>query len=155
MQSAHNAKRQLATRGDLPSPPSSPPISDEGGKAIGEGLGKSATLQTLDLSYNEIGAEGGKAIGEGLGKSATLQTLDLSYNEMGAEGGKAIGEGLGKSATLQTLNLSENEIGDEEKAAPPLRPRRAPRTPGRGAEDRTQGARRSGRGSGRAPPCRR
>jgi hypothetical protein len=81
------------------------------------------SLQTLDLSYNDIGAEGCLALAaHALGKAGclmSLQTLDLSINGIGAEGCLALAEhALGKAGclmSLQTLDLSNNDIGDEGK----------------------------------------
>jgi hypothetical protein len=60
---------------------------------------------SLDLSYNYIGAEGAQAL-KGL---VNLTSLDLSYNYIGAEGAQAL-KGL---VNLTSLDLADNAIGDE------------------------------------------
>ena len=68
-------------------------------------------IQTLDLSYNNIGADGGaEALANGLKYFTSLQTLHLSDNHIGANGVAALADGLLVCKHLQTLNLSGNKI---------------------------------------------
>ena len=63
------------------------------------------SLQSLDLSVNNIGGEGAK----GLNLPTVLQFLNLSYSLIDTKGAK----GLNLPARLQSLDLSLNSIGDE------------------------------------------
>ena len=71
-----------------------------------------STLQSLDLSFNNLGETGGQAIAEALKLNSTLQTLNLYGNKLGETGGQAIAEALKVNSTLQTLNLQDNNLGE-------------------------------------------
>ena len=45
----------------------------------------SASLTSLNLGYNGIGAEGAKALAAGVAVSASLTSLDVSWNLIDAE----------------------------------------------------------------------
>lgn len=69
----------------------------------------SGKLETLSLSWNNLGDEGVEALAPKL--SPTLQMLNLSSNKFGNAGTKALIPRL--PATLQILVLSNNNIEDE------------------------------------------
>ena len=88
-------------------------IGDVGAKYLGEGIGKSKSLRSIDLEFNKIGSEGAKYLGEGISKSQSLQSINLGSNKIGAEGAKYLGEGIAKSQSLQSIGLQYNKIGSE------------------------------------------
>ena len=86
--------------------------------ALGELIAGSATLKSLDLSYNKnIGAEGGVAIAKSLEVNTSLTSLNL-FNDrndgnLGNEGGIAIAKALGVNAVLAEVDLRGNKLGTE------------------------------------------
>jgi len=90
------------------------PMGPVGGSVIAAFLPKS-TLQSLSLSYNNIGDNGTTIIASAMSISR-LQFLDLGYNNIGDSGAAAISSALPKSR-LQFLDLGGNNIGDSGAAA--------------------------------------
>ena len=88
-------------------------IGLNGAVALAEGLKCCTNLQTLNLSVNSIGSDGAVALAEGLKCCTNLQTLNLSGNSIGSDGAVALAEGLKCCTNLQTLNLSGNSIGSD------------------------------------------
>ena len=59
----------------------------------------SASLATLELSYNKIGDSGAEGLGRALAASSTLTTLDLVNCGMTAGGAAHLADGVGRSAS--------------------------------------------------------
>jgi hypothetical protein len=87
-------------------------IGAAGAQAIAEALKVKASLTELSLGLNQIGAAGAQAIAEALKVNASLTKLDLNSNEIGAAGAQVIAEALKVNASLTALDLSNNHIGD-------------------------------------------
>ncbi len=75
------------------------------------------SLQTLNLSRNNIGPEGAASLSTVLDRCPALQTLNLSFNYIGAEGTASLLTPLDRCPALQTLNFSRNNIGPEGAAS--------------------------------------
>ena len=67
-----------------------------------ESIGQLTQLQKLDLSYNQL-----TSLPDSISKLTQLQTLDLSYNRL-----TDLPDSISKLTQLQTLNLSGNNITD-------------------------------------------
>jgi Leucine-rich repeat (LRR) protein len=65
---------------------------------LGISITKLTALQTLDISYNYIGAEGAVARNASLSCLTALQTLDSSYNGIGGEAAMALSASLDGSS---------------------------------------------------------
>jgi len=74
---------------------------------------KNDTVDTVDLSGNNIEARGAISIARMLKKSKTLKTLSLESTKIGPKGAEAIAEALKENTSLKSLDLSENHIGSE------------------------------------------
>ncbi|KAK3238678.1 hypothetical protein CYMTET_51328 [Cymbomonas tetramitiformis] len=80
---------------------------------------KDDKVTKLDLSHAGIGVPGALVLSKLLVFNTSLNTLDLSSNEIGPEGAKALAVALTPNAegvfntSLNTLNLYSNPIGDE------------------------------------------
>ncbi len=72
------------------------------GVQIGYGMIYLTLLESLDLSYNDIGPEGAAAIGEALSSLIEQQYLDLSHNAIVSIGAEKIGIGLNSLNDKQT-----------------------------------------------------
>ena len=70
----------------------------------------SASLTSLDLSANVLGAEGGAHLGQGLRCSMYLKVLLLCGCSLGSVGTLSIAQGLLENKKLERLDLSENLI---------------------------------------------
>lgn len=68
------------------------------------------TLQTLDLSWNNIRRIGGVILCKGLAANRCLTSVDLSWNGLGYDGSVALGALLKDNPTLKELNVSHNRI---------------------------------------------
>jgi hypothetical protein len=81
---------------------------------IVSGLEKMRQIETLDLSFNDIGPVGGTALAACLGnKHPTLSRLDVSWNKLGNKGAAAFAICLRKgTGALGELNLASNDISD-------------------------------------------
>ena len=89
-------------------------VGAEGAASLMSALEKNVTLQALNLDHNQVGDKGAASVTSALEKNdATLQTLSLGYNQVGAAGAASLAWALEKNATLQTLNLYANQVGDE------------------------------------------
>ncbi|CAM9745864.1 unnamed protein product [Discosporangium mesarthrocarpum] len=82
-----------------------------------------ATLVSMSLRANGLGANAAKAFGQLLAENNSLTSLDLSRNNLGvgsAEGGSKegagalLGHGLRRNATLTSLSLAENSFVSSE-----------------------------------------
>ena len=85
-------------------------IRTSGVKALADGLKHCISLQTLNLSLNNIGHKGVKALADGLKHFTSLQTLDLRIDNNGV---KVLADGLKHCTSLHTLKLSRSRIGDD------------------------------------------
>ena len=85
------------------------PIRSPSRKLSG-GRAPSASLTSLDLSHNQIGAEGGQHLGRGLRKSVYLKELLLVNCGLGSIGALSIAKGMIDNMTLETLDMSCNLI---------------------------------------------
>ena len=92
---------------------SSNEISDDGVIAISDYLKRNSSLEKINLSKNRITNEGAKMIAEALQLNTTLKQLDLSINKMFDDGTTAISNVLITNKSLQELNISKNEITNE------------------------------------------
>jgi Ran GTPase-activating protein (RanGAP) involved in mRNA processing and transport len=70
-----------------------------------------ASIETLDLSFNEIREEGAVCLGEALLRLPSLLSLDLSYNRIGSLGTTRIVDALPSS--VQNLMLSCISMGQD------------------------------------------
>ena len=78
---------------------------------LAEALKINSTLIILHLEGNEVADEGVERLAEALASNSTLTTLNLGYNGMGAEGAGRLAEVLTINSTLTTLDLSFNLVG--------------------------------------------
>ena len=60
-----------------------------------------------------IGDAGAASLSAALASMSSLQSLELSSNEIGDAGAASLSAALASMSSLQSLNLSWNEIGDE------------------------------------------
>lgn len=70
-------------------------------------------LQTLDLSFNNLGNEGMQALAKTLCSMPHLHNLYIVYNRIGDLGVAYLAEALPEMRSLQALGLSHNEIGNQ------------------------------------------
>jgi Ran GTPase-activating protein (RanGAP) involved in mRNA processing and transport len=73
-------------------------IGDSGAELLGEALASSSTLTALGLYYSGITAGGAAHIAQGVGRSRSLSTLDLTRNQIGDSGAEALGRALAASS---------------------------------------------------------
>uniref|UniRef100_K3W5S4 Uncharacterized protein n=1 Tax=Globisporangium ultimum (strain ATCC 200006 / CBS 805.95 / DAOM BR144) TaxID=431595 RepID=K3W5S4_GLOUD len=72
------------------------------------------TLQTVNLSYNNIGEKGGILLGDMITQpSCGITELNVSWNQICRGGATAIGAALRTNTALKTLNLAMNRCGDD------------------------------------------
>jgi hypothetical protein len=86
-------------------------LKDEAVAAMMLQLGRSATLQHLDLSYNVIGDAGAAAVAAALRQNDALLSLMMHQNVVGDSGALALAEAMRDNTVLQTLSLTHNKIG--------------------------------------------
>ena len=89
-------------------------IGDAAVSHIVAGLEKMRQIETLDLSFNDVGPVGGTALAACVGnKHPTLSRLDLSWNKLGNKGATAFAVCLKRgTGALGEVNLASNNIGD-------------------------------------------
>ncbi|CAJ1346416.1 unnamed protein product, partial [Effrenium voratum] len=75
-------------------------------------LTKNSTLLHLNLASTNLGFGGAQGLARGLVGNHTLQSLDISQNDIGDRGGTCVAAAL-KDSGLLDLNLADNRIGDE------------------------------------------
>ena len=85
-------------------------ISDDGVIAISDYLKRNSSLEKLNLSTNNITSEGAKAVAEAIQVNTTLEKLDLSFNKLSDDGASFISDGLKTNKSLQEIKMSTNEI---------------------------------------------
>jgi Ran GTPase-activating protein (RanGAP) involved in mRNA processing and transport len=96
---------------------SSNPLSASRASSLGEVIGRSPTLERLELRSCRLGDEEMAALTAGIGRSRSLQHLDVSDNKFGAPGAAALAAAFATCPSLTSLNVSENQIGDARLAA--------------------------------------
>jgi len=83
-------------------------VSDDVVSVIAFGLYQNTTVQSLDVSHNELSSAGAIAISKCLKCNSTLQHLNISHNSIQDNGAIAISDCLKYNSTLQSLNMSHN-----------------------------------------------
>ena len=73
-------------------------------------------LQSLDLSWNNIGDLGAAALANNLQYVTQLQSLVLSRNRIGATGAAALANNL-QGTNVKEINLYRNNISDQKQNA--------------------------------------
>jgi hypothetical protein len=73
-------------------------------------LKRNATLLSLDLRDNQIGAASAKDLSDMLKQNISLTSLHLSTNQIGDAGAKALSDVLKYNSTLISLDLYNNQI---------------------------------------------
>ena len=86
-------------------------ISAEGMETMVKALQHSQHLITLNVSYNAIGAGCAKAMADALRYISSLQNLYVSHNHIGDDGASALAGCLYTNEKLTTLKLQSNDIG--------------------------------------------
>ena len=89
-------------------------VGDAAVPHIVSGIEQMRQIETLDLSFNDIGPVGGAALAAGLSnKHPTLARLNVSWNRLGDKGACAFAKCLRKgTGALGELNLASNGVGD-------------------------------------------
>ncbi|KAF0529555.1 RNI-like protein [Gigaspora margarita] len=80
---------------------------------LSEILYKNTTLNTLDISKNDISFKELEVLSKALCNSTALISLILDNNFLCAEGGNALAEILSKNTSLSSLSLHHNQIGSQ------------------------------------------
>jgi len=89
-------------------------ISDSDMTDIADGLIENSTLQSIDLSYNELGPRGGDAVGHVLRRNSELKSIDIGWNLLRHQGTMSvIKDGLAETNVLRSICLAWNGISDE------------------------------------------
>ncbi len=83
---------------------------------VGTALASNRTLETVDLSYNEIGPDGARGLAQGILSNGSLTALLLQGNRIGA-GAADLASSLWNHRILTALDLASNGIGDTEVLA--------------------------------------
>lgn len=79
-----------------------------GGIALGRALRLNRTLESLDLSWNQLGRISGIELGDSLKTNASLTNFIASYNSIGDAGAQLLGQALRSNNTLIRLDVSRN-----------------------------------------------
>ena len=81
---------------------------------IAKALEYSKSLQSLDLSWNNVGDAGAMALGASLklDGNTSLTSLDLTHNHIAERGTMVIGDMCKENTALKRLKLDENPIGE-------------------------------------------
>ena len=91
-------------------------LGDTGAAEIGRALQGNATVSSLTVQRNGIGAVGAKALAEWVASpSSRCVRLDLKNNNVGPDAVEFLAA-VGASATLEEVDLSENQVGNEGSA---------------------------------------
>ena len=70
-------------------------------------------LETLDVSWNCLGANASEPLAEVIKDHPSLRNVNLSMNNLGSRGGTAIGTSLRQNCILKKLNVSKNRIASD------------------------------------------
>ncbi|KAL0239467.1 hypothetical protein GEMRC1_009575 [Eukaryota sp. GEM-RC1] len=76
-------------------------------------LKENATVTSVDLRNNSIGAEGARALADALKVNTTVTSLDLRNNSIRAEGARALADVLKVNTVVTSINMRSNLIRDE------------------------------------------
>ena len=68
-------------------------------------------LESLDVSFNAMGAKGARSMADALESNATLTTMRLVHCGCGPEGAKALAAALEHNRSLRSLALGRNGVG--------------------------------------------
>ena len=85
-------------------------LSDDGATTLSDGIKSNNTLLEFNVSSNQITNVGAKKIGEAIQVNIALQKLDISNNKVADDGAAAISNSLKSNNLLQELNMSSNQI---------------------------------------------
>ncbi len=88
-------------------------ITDDGALHLANALKTHKTLKVLNLSDNKITDIGAQHLANALEVNISLQTLNMSHNLIGNQGARYIAKALESNKTLQELNIKRNSIGDD------------------------------------------
>lgn len=89
-------------------------ITSAQGAALFKSLGRNKSVQTLDVSRNNLGAETARSMLENfLEQNMTCHTLKLSHNVFKHASAKDIAEGASSSISLRRLALDNNGLEEE------------------------------------------
>jgi len=88
-------------------------VDDTEAQALCIALSATTSVNSVDLSYNNIGNAGAIALAELLRNNNTIQSLSLSYNNIGPLGARALADSLLLSMSLQSMSLQGNDLDDE------------------------------------------
>lgn len=87
-------------------------IKDDGVLYMVQALKNNSTLKHLNLANNMVSNKGAKSIAVLLSiKKSSIESIDLSGNNIGSEGIEYIYQGIQSSASLKLVNLSNNPDG--------------------------------------------
>lgn len=96
-------------------------IGDAPNPALANFISDNTAVKHLDLSDCGLRANGLEAIGQGLGRNHSINTLVLTGNAFGTSDNKdqfaALAAGLSKNSALQLLDLSSTRLNDQAVAA--------------------------------------
>ena len=68
-------------------------------------------FQTIDVSYNTLGAGAAESLRKLVAADSTITSLDLSQNDFNESACRALCEGLKQNRAIGSLNLSGNKLG--------------------------------------------
>jgi len=88
-------------------------IGPGGVAALTQGLTCVIELKKLNVSCNNICSEGAVSLASGLSCLIGIEELDLSCNKIGADGAEALANSLKFVTALQKLDISHNNIGPD------------------------------------------
>lgn len=79
-------------------------------KAIAVALVGNGSIETLDLSDNDMGPRGAEYLADTLRENTFIRTLNLAYNNLGVEGVKFIVDIVVKQDTVNSLSIAGNGL---------------------------------------------
>ncbi|KAJ3330155.1 hypothetical protein HDU76_006307 [Blyttiomyces sp. JEL0837] len=88
-------------------------INDEYVEILFAPLSAVSFLESLDLSYNEIGNTGAVIIANFIKEDKFIEYLNLQSNSITGTGGAAIAHALHVNTTIKRLDMSYNSIGND------------------------------------------
>lgn len=87
-------------------------IGESGGVLLGDMLTQpTCSVVELNVSWNQICRRGAVALGEALCTNTALQALDLAMNRCGDDGGEQFAAAMAQNTSLRDLDLSRNAVG--------------------------------------------
>lgn len=88
-------------------------LTPNAAKLVGLGLAKNSSLETLDLSDNQMGDIGARAICEAASNHSTLKYLLMSGNSISNDCGELFCQLLRNKTQIEFLDISNNLLSDE------------------------------------------